>query len=162
MFEPRVMSEAALAAADGRTFIDEMKRRLGDDEAWEEMLTPLLRARTKWGLTMLIDSLAKQRERAVYNNQADARWLVSVDTLRRIAQSRLQEMSYWRGAREPVEVVTVPSSREARAWRGLAASLAEELGKHDPVALEEFTTPYGGLSVAEWLNAREAKREEAA
>jgi len=150
------MSIPALASLDGRGYITVMKSRLRDDEAWDELLDPILVERTRWGLTRLIESIDDQKERAVREHDADPSWLRSVNTLQRLAKGRLEALEALEGTGSPA---TLASSREARAWRGFAARLARILAEADPEALQRLRTPYGGLTAAEWLSAREEKQE---
>jgi hypothetical protein len=148
------MSIPALASLDGRGYITEMKARLRDDAAWDELLDPTLVERTRWGLNRLIESIEEQKERAVREHDADPGWLRAVNTLQGLAQGRLEGLEGVdaRGSATPA------SSREARAWRGFAARLARVLAEADPAALQRLRTPYGGLTAAEWLSAREEKK----
>lgn len=149
---PERMSIPAMARLDGRGYITEMKSRLRDDAAWEELLDPILVERTRWGLTRLIESIDEQRERALREDTADPKWLHSISTLQGLARTRLEEIA-------PHEPPVRSSTKEARAWRGFAARLARVLAESDPAALHRLQTPYGGLTAAEWLSAREEKQE---
>lgn len=153
MPDPQRMSVPALAALDGRGYITEMKARLRDDAAWVELLDPILVERTRWGLTRLIESIEDQKDRAARESDADPTWLRSVNRLQGLAQGRLATLTPRNTDRTPA------SSREARAWRGFAARLAQVLAEADPEALTRLQTPYGGLTAAEWLNARDEKQE---
>lgn len=147
------MSVPALAALDPRTYTTEVKARLGDDIAWAVLLDPVLVERTRRALASLVASIEDQKLRATDEGDADLRWWKSVNRLQELAQGRLATLTPRNTDRTPA------SSREARAWRGFAARLAQVLAEADPDALTRLQTPYGGLTAAEWLNARDEKQE---
>lgn len=149
---PIKLSISELASLDGRGYVNEIKARLRNDTTWVELQSPILIERTRWGLTRLIESIDDQVERAALADDAEPNWLRSVTSLKRLAQNRLDRL-----------VVIEPeqsSSKEARAWKAFAARLARVLGDNDPAALQRLQAPYGGLTAAEWLTARDEKREE--
>jgi hypothetical protein len=137
------MTLAQLAALDPRRYLSEIKERLRDDPAWLELLDPRLVERTRWGLTQIIASIARQRERI---GDTDPEWVRRSSRLSDLARDRLEAM--------PPTVSSTSSTKEARAWRAFSARLARELAKSDPEALDALKTPYGGLSAAQWLYER--------
>jgi hypothetical protein len=141
-----------LASLDGRGYMDQIKSRLRDDEAWEVLLNPVLIERTRWGLNRLIESITEQKVRAEERGTVGAAWLKGVNSLQRLARGRLETLA-------PQEPVQRSSGREARAWRAFSARLARALDAGDPTALDRLQVPYGGLTAREWLAAREEKRE---
>ncbi len=153
MPDPQRMSVPALAALDPRTYTTEVKARLGNDIAWAVLLDPVLVERTRRSLASLVASIEDQKLRATDEGDADLRWWKSVNRLQGLAQGRLATLTPRNTDR------TTASSREARAWRGFAARLAQVLAEADPEALTRLQTPYGGLTAAEWLNARDEKQE---
>lgn len=146
----------SLASLSGRDYIGQIKARLRDDEAWAELVVPNLIGRTRWGLLRLSESLNDQIERASSDVSTDTNWLHSVHTLLGLVDGRLNETQHRPEPKQ--EQQTIASSREARAWRGFAAKLAEVVMEVDPSALRGVQTPYGDLEVEDWLAAREAKK----
>lgn len=148
------LSVLQLASIDGRAYIAEIKARLRDDAAWVVLLDPALLERTRWGLSRIISSVDEQKDRVARSGTMDQEWLGRVDGLRRLAKRRLDRMT--------LENPRVESNtKQARAWRAFSAQLAKVLEDYDPTALERIKSPHGGLSAAEWLAAREEKREVA-
>lgn len=144
---------AELASLESRAYVDEIKARLRDDNAWVLMLDPVLCDRTRWGLVRIINSIDAQKQRADGVGPTHDKWLVSVNALRRHAKRRLDMMV-------PVESVhlgAISTSKEARAWRAFSARLAVALHEGDSSALDSLTTPYGGLTARQWMTAREQK-----
>jgi len=143
-----------LASIDGRAYIAEIKSRLRDDAAWVILLDPALLERTRWGLNRIINSLDEQKARVVESGTGDREWLNRVDGLRRFAKRRLDRMTLDNPRIES-------NTKQTRAWRAFSARLARVLEDYDPTALEGIQSPHGGLSAAEWLAAREEKKEMA-
>lgn len=140
-----------LTALDGKSYADEIKARLRNDESWAAMVSPLLIDRTQLALQRIIQSIDAQKERIVNSGTAEPRWLTSIDALRRLLQSRLSEI-------EPtIEEPRTSANRETRAWRSFSARLAAVLEEDDHPALDAMKTPYGGLTAREWLAARDEK-----
>lgn len=149
--EPRDLSVSQLVALDAKSFGIEMRLRLRRDEYWAVLLEPPLIERTRFTLVKIITSIDAQRLRAAEAGTTTEGWLRGINALQRWSQERL-------AALPPASVpMLVSGSREARAWRGLSARLAEELERIAPEALEEFQTPYGGLTLSQWLKARREK-----
>lgn len=143
------LTAAELAALGGREYIGEIKSRLRDDHAWVTLLDPSLVERTRWGLTRIVTSIDEQKSRVLSESGAmpDA-WLKSVDALRSYASARLSRL------------LPPSNTKEIRAWKTFSARLATALERVDPVALDLLETPYGGLTAAEWLAARDTKEKK--
>lgn len=142
----------SLIAIGGREYINEIKTRLRNDDAWSELVaTPDLVERTRWGLSRIISSIDDQKARVREAGTGDTRWLKAVDSLRGYAVRRLDSLP---AASEPVMSVT----KETRAWKEFSATLAVVLDDYDPTALDNLQAPYGGLTAREWLLARDAKK----
>jgi len=141
-----------LLTATGREYIDEIKRRLRNDDAWALMVCPELEERTRWALSRIIESIDDQVRRASERSDTPPTedWLRRVNTLRRYVGNRLSEM-------EPVEVAARSNTKEAQAWRAFSARLARRLEEAAPGALETIWTPYGGMTAAQWLAVREER-----
>ncbi len=148
------MSLAELASLPNREYIVQVKLRLRNDEAWLTVLDPRLAGRTRWALSRIIQSIDQQRLRVERDGTATDSWLRSVESLRRYAKDRLDKMPL------PEEVTPHRSAnREAKAWRAFSATLARRLAQADPESLEVVLAPYGGLTAAQWLSARDEKRK---
>ena len=145
----RLKSVRELANMPGRNFVSEMKRALRADDYWEHFTDPLILERTRWALTTVLSSIDEQIEA----EQFPARdWLNSIRRLRQICRLRLGNLPVNDG---PV----ISGTREARAWRGFAALVAQSLAEVDPDALEALTAPYGGMNGLDWLTAHNRKKE---
>jgi hypothetical protein len=145
---------AELGAMKGREYINEVKARLTDDAQWLVLVEPELEESTRWALTTILDSIERQKARETLSPAS--KWLRSMESLRRLCQSRLDGM----------EPLPEPAShnRETKAWRAFSARLARVLDDYDPTALDELQAPYGGLTARQWLDSRQSKthiREEA-
>jgi|GEM_PF-2423721 len=147
------LTVAELAALSTRDYVDQVKNRLRDDREWATLLDPALEERTRSGLSTMIESLDVQVARAVDRDEADPAWLGSVGRLRRYAKARLVKMA-------PKEIAGPSSTNESRAWRAFSDRLARRLAEAEPEGLQEVWTPYGGMTAAQWLIVRDAKREE--
>lgn len=139
-----------LAALDGKSYTDQIKMRLRDDQTWGQLLDPMLADRTRWTLNRMIASIDAQKERIAQTGTTKANWLSGVNALRRHTKARLDAMG-------PEEAPMVSTSKEARAWRAFSFQLAGALEAGNPLALDTITTPYGGLTARQWLTAREQK-----
>lgn len=140
-----------LAALDARGYAAEIKNRLRDDVAWVQLLDPVLAERTRYSLTKIIESIDAQRARI----GIDEEWLNRATRLRRLVKRRLDAMA-------PSESRAISNAKDARLWRALSARLARRLEAVDPDALQSLEMPYGGMSVADWLAARDEKQEQSA
>jgi len=143
---PERISTEVLKRLDGRGYVNAVKSRLSDDAAWEQLTHPDLIPRTRWALTRLVSSIEEQKRRQDAA-AADAAWLIGVNNLQRLARARLSAL--------PGEVGTGSANKEIKAWKAFSARLA---GLVDPAMLETVSAPYGGLTAAEWLNARGEKK----
>lgn len=137
-----------LASMKGREYIDEVKARLTDDTGWLLLVVPELEESTRWALTTILDSIDRQKARQTA--PSSPKWLRSMESLRRLCQSRLDGMG---ALPEPVS-----NNRETKAWRALSARLAGELLEIDPTVLDRIQAPYGGLTTRQWLDLRQSKR----
>lgn len=144
------LTVAELASLRDRDYIAEVKARLRDDSRWVVLLDPVLTARTRWGLTRIIESIDEQKDRVAESGETDEEWLRRVNALRRYTKNRLDRMA-------PVDIGARSNTKEARAWRAFSARLARALATTDPDALDVLYAPYGGMTAAEWLSARDAK-----
>lgn len=140
-----------LRLLSGREYVAEIKLRLRDDAAWIDMLDPAVVERTRWGLKRMIESLDEQLERGRAAQVPDEPWIIAMTTLRGLAVRRQEGL-------ETAQAPVMASSREARAWRGVAARLAGVVSVLDPAVLDEIVTPYGE-PVAQWLAERHEKKE---
>ena len=140
-----------LAVLDAKEYTDQIKMRLRDDKWWVIMLNPALIERTRASLNRIVDSIDLQKTRVAAEGATEESWLIKVNALRRHAKKRLDAIG-------PCHTANLTSSKEARAWRAFSARLAGALEQSDPVALEAITTPYGGLTARQWLEARDQKQ----
>lgn len=140
---------AEIAALDMRGYVAELKARLRNDEAWVSMLEPVLVERTRFTLGKIISSIDAQKARVDAEGSVDAKWLSSVNALRRHATARLDLM--------PPAVAPISANRDVRAWRAFSARLARLLDESSPGVLDGIEAPHGGLTATQWLKAREAK-----
>ena len=136
-----------LEALDARSYITEVKTRLRKKEEWEVMVSDRLAERTRWALARMVESIDAQIERAVEPTKG---WLQRIHTLRRYVTLRLDQMP-------PLDVPIRSANKEARAWRAFSARLARSIRETNPEALNQIWTPYGGMTAAQWLSAREEK-----
>jgi len=143
---------AEIAALDMRGYTAEVKTRLRSDEAWLMMLEPIVLERTRFTLQRIIHSIDLQKARVDASGTVDAKWLSSVNALRRHASARLDVM--------PPSTAPVSANRDVRAWRSFSARLARLLDESTPGVLDHVEAPYGGLTARQWLEAREAKGTE--
>ena len=137
---------AQLGALGGRDYIEQIKARLTDDEAWQIMAHPALVEYTRWGLNKMLESIDAQFLRSSQND--DERWLRRMESLRRMCQDRLNQILPNRPS----------NNRETKAWKAFSARLAGVIAEIDPEALEALKAPYGGVSARQWLDSRGAKR----
>jgi hypothetical protein len=149
--EPRELSVGQLAALDAKAFTTELRVRLRRDDYWAILLEPSIIERTRYTLVKIIASVDAQRLRAAQEGTTTEHWLRAINALQRWSQERLNAMP------PAPEAPLVPSNRETRAWKGFSARLAEELERVEPEALERIQTPYGGLTLSQWLAARREK-----
>lgn len=152
MRDLNTLTIAELTKLDSREYTNAMRMCLRTDVLWQRFLDPALEGRTWFNLTRLIASIDAQQARAVLETEKDRLWLRGIMSLQRWARERLDVMP----AR--VELPT-SGTKEARAWRALSAMLADELRIAAPEALDRLKAPYGGLTVNEWMTARENKKE---
>lgn len=136
-----------LEALDARSYVAEVKARLRDREKWEVMVSARLAGRTRWALARMVDSMDAQIERAV---EPTEEWLRRINTLRRYVTLRLDQMP-------PLDVAVRSTTKEARAWRAFSARLARTIRETHPEVLDQVWAPYGGMTAAQWLSAREEK-----
>lgn len=142
------LSVPQLASLHQPLFTAQVKKALRDDEGWLVLLDPMLIERTRETLIGMVSSLDAQIER--YDG-TDPQWLRAVNSLKRFAKARLDAM--------PISMVPITSgNREARAWRALCATLADALESEDYLAIDRLHTPYGGLTVRQWLINRKEKQ----
>lgn len=139
-----------LTALPGRDFINEVKLRIRDDEAWAPMVAPVRVEKTRWALTRLIDNIDGQLARV--GDTDDARWIAGITALRGSCQRRLDALP-------PAPTPRLSNNKETRAWRGFAARLAEVIEEIDPEVLDELKAPYGAMTARQWLKAREEKKQ---
>lgn len=136
-----------------RDYLVEVKLRLRDDMAWVEMLDPSLLGRTMMALDRIVSSLDEQLERGRRQHPVDIPWIRSMETLRRLVVRRQEGLRHG-------STTAVSDSRQARAWRGLAARLASIIEDQAPYLLDGITIPQSDLPVTEWLAERRAKGSE--
>jgi hypothetical protein len=144
---PERISTDTLKKLDGRGYVNAVKARLSDDMAWAQLTHPDLVPRTRWALTRLVNSIEEQKRRQGVT-PADVVWLTGVNNLQRLARARLSAL--------PVELGVSSANKEIKAWKAFSARLA---GMVDPETLATVSAPYGGITAAEWLSARNDKKE---
>jgi hypothetical protein len=150
---PELTAVGRLAALDNRAFNEEVKSRMRNNDAWVLLLHPAIIERTRATLKRLIRSLNEQRDRGMAEHTNDTSWLRSMESLKRIARERLDQMPP-----QPFpDLPALSNTRETRSWRALAAALADELIASGSPAADELYTPYGALTVREWAERRHAK-----
>ena len=135
-----------LTRLDPRDYVKEIKARLQDDVAWEELTSTELVEKTRRTLQRMVTSIDEQKRR---NGGDDEKWVRGINRLRALVKGRLDALP----APTPQS-----SNKETQAWRAFSARLALILDDYDPTALDEIKAPYGGLTAREWLAAREEKK----
>lgn len=149
MPDPRIvqlngMTIAELALLTPKDYTNAMRLSLRDEVRWARFMDPTLIERTRHSLGRLISSIDAQRLSVRLETDSDRDWLRAVNALQGWARDRLVTFP-------PLPMLPESNNKEIRAWKALSATLADELGSIAPEALDRLRTPYGNLTLRQWL-----------